>query len=185
DLATDMVWYLWNGEYSSLFGKREMTTFERYFIQDKETHKEKKNPYYYLRENEELCKKLLAEFDLDPEQGHIINGHTPVKEIEGENPIKANGRMIVIDGGFSKPYQSVTGIAGYTLLYNSYGMQLVAHKQFQSKEDVLSDGTDVLSVKRVVDKELVRKKVRETNIGKELLQEISNLNSLREYRYMN
>ncbi|MBT2730205.1 fructose-1,6-bisphosphatase [Bacillus sp. ISL-75] len=185
DLATDMVWYLWTGEYSSLFGKRAMTTFERYFIKDKETHKEKKNPYYYLRENEELCKKLLAEFDLDPEQGHIINGHTPVKEIEGENPIKANGRMIVIDGGFSKPYQSVTGIAGYTLLYNSYGMQLVAHKQFHSKEDVLSDGTDVLSVKRVVDKELVRKKVRQTNIGKELLQEISILNSLREYRYMN
>ncbi|TWE08096.1 fructose-1,6-bisphosphatase-3 [Neobacillus bataviensis] len=185
DLATDMVWYLWTGEYSSLFGKREMTTFERYFIKEKETHKEKKNPYYYLRENEEICKKLLAEFDLDPEQGHIINGHTPVKEIEGENPIKANGRMIVIDGGFSKPYQSVTGIAGYTLLYNSYGMQLVAHKHFHSKEDVLCDGTDVLSVKRVVDKELVRKKVRETNIGKELLQEIEILNSLREYRYMN
>lgn len=185
DLATDMVWYLWTGEYSSLFGKRAMTTFERYFIKEKETHKEIKNPYYYLRENEEICKKLLAEFDLDPEQGHIINGHTPVKEIEGENPIKANGRMIVIDGGFSKPYQSVTGIAGYTLLYNSYGMQLVAHKQFHSKEDVLCDGTDVLSVKRVVDKELVRKKVRETNIGEELLQEISILNRLREYRYMN
>ncbi|ULT59352.1 fructose-1,6-bisphosphatase [Neobacillus drentensis] len=185
DLATDMVWYLWTGEYSSLFGKRAMTTFERYFIKEKETHKEKKNPYYYLRENEDICKKLLAEFDLDPEQGHIINGHTPVKEIEGENPIKANGRMIVIDGGFSKPYQSVTGIAGYTLLYNSYGMQLVAHKQFHSKEDVLCDGTDVLSVKRVVDKELVRKKVRETNTGKELLQEISILNQLREYRYMN
>ena len=185
DLATDMVWYLWTGEYSSLFGKRAMTTFERYFIKEKETHKEKKNPYYYLRENEEICKKLLAEFDLDPEQGHIINGHTPVKEIEGENPIKANGRMIVIDGGFSKPYQSVTGIAGYTLLYNSYGMQLVAHKHFHSKEDVLGDGTDVLSVKRLVDKELVRKKVRETNNGKELLQEISILKSLMEYRYMN
>jgi fructose-1,6-bisphosphatase III len=185
DLATDMVWYLWTGEYSSLFGKRAMTTFERYFIKEKETHKERKNPYYYLREKEETCKKILAEFDLDPEQGHIINGHTPVKEIEGENPIKANGRMIVIDGGFSKPYQSVTGIAGYTLLYNSYGMQLVAHKQFHSKEDVLGDGTDVLSVKRVVDKELVRKKVRETNNGKELLQEISILKSLMEYRYMN
>jgi fructose-1,6-bisphosphatase III len=162
-----------------------MTTFERYFIKDKETHKEGKNPYYYLREKEEICKKILSEFDLDPEQGHIINGHTPVKEIEGENPIKANGKMIVIDGGFSKPYQSVTGIAGYTLLYNSYGMQLVAHKHFHSKEDVLGDGTDVLSVKRLVDKELVRKKVRETNIGKELKQEISILNRLREYRYMN
>ncbi|OLS39065.1 fructose-1,6-bisphosphatase [Bacillus sp. MRMR6] len=185
DLATDMVWYLWTGEYSSLFGKREMTTFERYFIKDKATHREKKNPYYHLRENEEICGKILAEFDLNPDQGHIINGHTPVKEIEGENPIKANGKMIVIDGGFSKAYQSTTGIAGYTLLYNSFGMQLVAHKHFNSKEEVLLNGTDVLSIKRVVDKELKRKKVRETNVGEKLLQEISILNSLREYRYMN
>ncbi len=185
DLATDMVWYLWTGEYSSLFGKRAMTTFERYFIKDKATHKEKKNPYYHLRENEETCRKILEEFDLNPDQGHIINGHTPVKEIEGEDPIKANGKMIVIDGGFSKAYQSTTGIAGYTLLYNSFGMQLVAHKHFNSKEDVLLNGTDVLSVKRLVDKELERKKVRETNVGEELLQEISILNSLREYRYMN
>ena len=184
DLATDMVWYLWTGEYSSLFGKREMTTFERYFIKDKKTHKERKNPYYYLREHEEICRKILTEFDLNPDQGHIINGHTPVKEIEGENPIKANGKMIVIDGGFSKAYQSTTGIAGYTLLYNSYGMQLAAHKKFNSKEDVLCNGTDVLSVKRLVDKELKRKKVKETNVGKELLQEISILNSLREYLYM-
>ncbi|WP_173915276.1 fructose-1,6-bisphosphatase [Halobacillus sp. Marseille-Q1614] len=184
DLATDMVWYLWTGEYSSLFGKRKMTTFERYFIKDKITHKEKKNPYYHLRENEETCRRILTEFDLDPDQGHIINGHTPVKEIDGENPIKANGKMIVIDGGFSKAYQSTTGIAGYTLLYNSYGMQLVAHKQFNSKEDVLQNGTDVLSVKRLVDKELERKKVLETNVGEELLQEISILNSLMKYRYM-
>lgn len=184
DFATDMVWYLWTGENSSLFGKREMTTFERYFIKEKETHKEKKNPYYYLREDEEICRKMLAEFDLNPELGRIINGHTPVKEIDGENPIKANGKMIVIDGGFSKAYQSTTGIAGYTLLYNSYGMQLVAHQLFISKEEVLSNETDVLSVKRLVDEELERKKVKETNIGEELLQEISNLNSLREHRYM-
>ncbi|TWT26011.1 fructose-1,6-bisphosphatase [Planomicrobium sp. CPCC 101110] len=185
DIATDMVWYLWTGEYSSLFGKREMTTFERYFIKEKETHKERKNPYYYLREDEGMCRKILAEFDLDPDHGRIINGHTPVKERDGENPIKANGKMIVIDGGFSKAYQSTTGIAGYTLLYNSYGMQLVAHQRFNSKEDVLANGTDVLSVKRLVDEELERQKVRETNIGEELLQEISILNSLREYRYMN
>ncbi|WP_372867609.1 fructose-1,6-bisphosphatase [Planomicrobium okeanokoites] len=184
DFATDMVWYLWTGENSSLFGKREMTTFERYFIKEKETHKERKNPYYYLREDEEMCGRMLAEFDLDPEHGRIINGHTPVKEIDGENPIKANGKMIVIDGGFSKAYQSTTGIAGYTLLYNSYGMQLVAHQKFNSKEEVLSNGTDVLSVKRLVDKELERKKVRETNIGEKLSQEIANLNSLRKHRYM-
>jgi len=184
DFATDMVWYLWTGENSSLFGKREMTTFERYFIKEKETHKERKNPYYYLREDEEICRKMLAEFDLNPELGRIINGHTPVKEIDGENPIKANGKMIVIDGGFSKAYQSTTGIAGYTLLYNSYGMQLVAHKLFISKEEVLSNETDVLSVKRLVDEELERKNVRETNIGEKLLQEISNLNSLMDHRYM-
>ncbi|MFC7062566.1 fructose-1,6-bisphosphatase [Halobacillus seohaensis] len=185
DLATDMVWYLWTGEYSSLFGKRAMTTFERYFIKDKDIHKEKKNPYYHLREKEETCRNILTEFDLNPDQGHIINGHTPVKEIDGESPIKANGKMIVIDGGFSKAYQSKTGIAGYTLLYNSYGMQLVAHKHFNSKEHVLLNGTDVLSVKRLVDKELERKKVLETNVGEELLQEVYILNSLMEYRYMN
>lgn len=185
DLATDMVWYLWTGEYSSLFGKRAMTTFERYFIEDKETHKEVKNPYYHVRENENTCRKILEEFDLDPDQGHIINGHTPVKEIEGENPIKANGKMVVIDGGFSKAYQSKTGIAGYTLLYNSYGMQLVAHTLFHSRQDVLQNGTDVLSVKRLVDKELERKTVRETNVGNELLEELSMLNQLMEYRYMN
>src|SRR5699024_6830529 len=95
--------------------------------------------------------EMLAEFDLDPDQGRIINGHTPVKEIDGEDPIKANGKMIVIDGGFSKAYQSTTGIAGYTLLYNSFGMQLVAHQHFNSKENVLLDGADVLSVRRVVD----------------------------------
>ncbi|ASF39062.1 fructose-bisphosphatase class III [Halobacillus halophilus] len=185
DLATDMSWYLWTGEYSSLFGKREMTTFERYFIKDKKVHKERKNPYYHLREDEETCREILTDFGLNPDQGHIINGHTPVKEIDGENPIKANGKMIVIDGGFSKAYQSKTGIAGYTLLFNSYGMQLVAHQHFNSKEEVLRNGTDVLSVKRLVDKELERKKVLETNVGEELLQEIYILNSLMEYRYIN
>ncbi|ENH97559.1 fructose-1,6-bisphosphatase [Gracilibacillus halophilus YIM-C55.5] len=185
DLATDMVWYLWTGEYSSLFGKRAMTTFERYFIRDKSAHKETKNPYYYLREDEAVCRELLEEFDLDPEQGHIINGHTPVKEVEGENPIKANGKMIVIDGGFSKPYQSTTGIAGYTLLYNSFGMQLVAHQQFNSKDEVLLNGADVLSVRRVVDKELKRQKVRETNVGQELLEQIDMLKRFMAYRYMN
>jgi len=184
DLATDMVWYLWTGEYSSLFGKRAMTTFERYFIKDKSTHKEIKNHYYHLREKEGICEKILAEFGLDPEHGHIINGHTPVKEIEGENPIKANGKIIVIDGGFSKAYQSKTGIAGYTLLYNSYGMKLVAHKHFNSKDEVLHDGTDVLSVKRLVDKELERKKVLETNVGEELCKQINALKDLMEYRYI-
>ncbi|GKU81357.1 fructose-1,6-bisphosphatase [Niallia sp. NCCP-28] len=184
DLATDMIWYLWSGENSSLFGKKDMTTFERYFIKDKKTHKEEKNAYYKLREDENICQNILAEFDLNPDQGHIINGHTPVEEINGENPIKANGKMIVIDGGFSKAYQSKTGIAGYTLLYNSYGMQLVAHKQFTSKEDVLQNGTDVLSVKRIVDRELRRKKVLETNVGEKILEQITDLKHLLEYRFV-
>lgn len=184
DLATDLVWYLWTGKYSSLFGKRAMTTFERYFIKDKASHKEEKNPYYHLREDSAMCRKMLAEFDLDPDQGRIINGHTPVKEIDGEDPIKANGKMIVIDGGFSKAYQSTTGIAGYTLLYNSFGMQLVAHQHFNSKENVLLDGADVLSVRRVVDEELKRKKVRDTNIGEKLQEEIRMLKKLMSYQYI-
>lgn len=137
-----------------------------------------------MREDEAACRNILKEFGLNPDHGHIINGHTPVKEIEGEDPIKANGKMIVIDGGFSKAYQSTTGIAGYTLLYNSYGMQLVAHKHFNSKAEVLSTGTDVLTVKRLVDKELERKKVKETNVGEELMKEVAILEKLREYRYM-
>ncbi|MED4037963.1 fructose-1,6-bisphosphatase [Niallia taxi] len=183
DLATDMIWYLWTGENSSLFGKKDMTTFERYFIKDKAVHKEQKNPYYKLREEEETCRSILQEFDMNPDHGHIINGHTPVEEINGENPIKANGKMIVIDGGFSKAYQSKTGIAGYTLLFNSYGMQLVAHKRFINKEDVLQTGTDVLSVKRVVDRELQRKRVMETNIGEKLLEQRDDLQHLLEYKY--
>ena len=184
DLATDMTWYMWTGEHSSLFGKKEMTTFERYFIEDKATHKERKNAYYYLREDEQVVRNMLEAFDLDPETGHIINGHTPVKEIEGENPIKANGKMIVIDGGFSKAYQKTTGIAGYTLVYNSYGIELVAHHYFHSKQDVIKNGTDVLSKKRLVDKELRRKKVRETNIGEKLIQEIGYLKKLLDGKYV-
>ncbi|MDN6205545.1 MAG: fructose-1,6-bisphosphatase, partial [Staphylococcus simulans] len=183
DLATDLVWYLWTGKYSSLFGKRAMTTFERYFIKDKATHKEEKNPYYSLREDPKVVGKLLEDFDLDPEQGHIINGHTPVKEIDGEDPIKADGKMIVIDGGFSKVYQSTTGIAGYTLLYNSYGMQLVAHQHFNTKENVLRYGADELSTKRLVDKELQRKRIRDTNTGQFIKEEIRNLKELMSHRY--
>ncbi|WP_193013994.1 fructose-1,6-bisphosphatase [Staphylococcus equorum] len=185
DLATDLVWYLWTGKYSSLFGKRAMTTFERYFISDKPAHKEAKNPYYYLREDVDMCKKMLKDFGLDPEQGHIINGHTPVKEIDGENPIKAEGKMIVIDGGFSKAYQSTTGIAGYTLLYNSFGMQLVAHKHFNSKKHVLLNGADELSIRRVVDKELQRKKIRDTNSGQTIQEKIDILKELMHDRFVN
>lgn len=185
DLSTDLVWYLWTGKYSSLFGKRAMTTFERYFIADKSAHKEPKNPYYYLREDVTMVRKLLCDFGLNPNDGRIINGHTPVKEIDGEDPIKAEGKMLVIDGGFSKAYQSTTGIAGYTLLYNSFGMQLVAHQEFNTKDKILADGVDELSIKRVVDKELQRKKIRDTNTGKALQEQINMLKMLMQERYLN
>ncbi|PTE73741.1 fructose-1,6-bisphosphatase [Staphylococcus devriesei] len=185
DLSTDLVWYLWTGKYSSLFGKRAMTTFERYFIEDKASHKEPKNPYYYLREDVDMIRKMLKDFGLNPDEGRIINGHTPVKEIDGEDPIKADGKMLVIDGGFSKAYQKTTGIAGYTLLYNSFGMQLVAHQHFDSKDKVLSDGADELSVRRVVDEELQRKKIKDTNDGKAMQEQIRILKLLMHDRYLN
>lgn len=177
DFSTDILWYLWMGECSSLFGKYAMTTFERYYINDKKTHEEKKNAYYNLRDNEIIVKKILKEFRL-PENGHIINGHTPVKEKFGENPIKAHGKLIVIDGGFSKPYRKETGIAGYTLLYNSYGIQLVAHQPFTSVEEAVNQGTDIVSTKRLVDKASKRVKVKNTNVGKQLQKEIEDLKYL-------
>ena len=181
DFETDLLWYLWSGENSSLFGKKEMTTFERYFIKDKTTHIEEKNPYYKLREKESTISFILSEFGLYKPDSHLINGHTPVKEIKGETPIKAGGRMLVIDGGFSKPYQKTTGIAGYTLLYNSYGMQLVAHKPFSSIEDVISQNDDIVSVKRIVDRPVERKYVRDTTIGASLQEQINDLRKLLNY----
>ncbi|MBC1946126.1 fructose-1,6-bisphosphatase [Listeria booriae] len=175
--ALDIVWYLWTGAASSLFGKSEMTTFERYFVADKETHVEQKNAYYRLRNEEETCQKILAEFDLDS-SGHIINGHTPVKEGKGESPIKANGKMLVIDGGFSPAYQKTTGLAGYTLLYNSFGLQLVSHQPFTSTEDAITQETDILSTRQVIETETERKLVRDTDIGKELLQQAAELKYL-------
>ena len=123
-----------------------------------------------------VCQNILTEFGLSETDSHIINGHTPVKEINGENPIKAEGKLIVIDGGFSKPYQQTTGIAGYTLIYNSYGMQLVAHQPFTSKKEALKNRQDIISTKRLVDRVVKRKRVKETNIGAQLLKMIDELN---------
>ena len=174
DLATDLMWYLWVGECSSLFGKKDMTTFERYYILDKSSHLEEKNAYYELRNEEAICQEILQAFGL-PKDGHIINGHTPVKEKQGESPLKANKRLIVIDGGFAKAYQKTTGIAGYTLLSNSYGMQLAAHQPFTSIQDAVENGTDIHSVMRLVESVEERKKVAETNIGQKLKQESQDL----------
>lgn len=136
----DYIWYMWCGEDSPLFGKKKMTTFERYFIDDKTTHKEEKNPYYTLRNEESVCEHVLEAFGLDPKSSHIVNGHVPVKVVKGESPIKANGRLFVIDGGFSKAYQKETGIAGYTLIYNSHGMVLVSHEPFVSTDRAIGGG---------------------------------------------
>ncbi|MCI1476911.1 fructose-1,6-bisphosphatase [Clostridium beijerinckii] len=175
--GTDIMWYLWTGACSSLFGKEDMTTFERYFIKDKNTHKEKKNPYYNFRDSEEMCNMIFEEFGLDPAESRIINGHVPVKNKFGENPIKCNGKLIVIDGGFAKAYRSQTGLAGYTLTYNSYGLQLISHQPFKSIEDAFSKETDILSSTQIVEK-LDRKKVGDTDIGKELKNQIKDLKLL-------
>ncbi|WP_099223497.1 fructose-1,6-bisphosphatase [Listeria costaricensis] len=180
EYACAIIWYLWTGAASSLFGKSEMTTFERYFIADKKTHHEEKNPYYKLRNDPAICEQILKEFGVEPLSGHIINGHTPVKEGNGESPIKADGKMLVIDGGFSKPYQKTTGLAGYTLLFNSYGLQLVSHQPFTSTEEAIQNETDILSTRQVIETEIERKRVADTDIGRELRQQADDLRSLVE-----
>ena len=163
----DMIWYLWTGKLSPLFGKDQMTTFERYFIADKSTHLEVLNPYYSLRQEEWFADKLLQDFGL--KNGHIINGHTPVKA--GESPIMANGKIFVIDGGMSKPYHKTTGIGGYTLLSNSYGLQLVTHEPFTTRDKAIREMTDVVSTKRVIEQTVSRKRVAQTDVGKKLIQQ--------------
>ena len=146
DLATGVLWYLWCGEGSSLFGKKSMKTFERYFISNKHTHIEEKTAYYTLREMKDFCRRLFAEFGLDA-TGHIINGHTPVK-VKKETPIKANGHLLVIDGGLSRSYQEVTGIAGYTLLSNSFGMTLAAHQPFTDRQTAIRNEKDIVTQRK-------------------------------------
>jgi len=172
---SDILWYLWTGKLSPLFGKEAMTTFERYFVDNKELQHEKKNPYYSLRKEEWFADKLLQEFDLDTEQGHIINGHTPVKI--GHTPIMANGKIFVIDGGMSKPYHKTTGIGGYTLLSNSYGLQLVTHEPFTTRKRAIEDMTDVVSTKRVIEQSVKRKTVADTDIGAQIKKQIEVLSA--------
>lgn len=178
--ALDMMWYLCNGSASSLFGKDGMKTFERYFIEDKSTHEENKNFYYEFRDDEQMCNKIFSEFGLDKNTSRIINGHVPVCRKQGESPIKANGRLLVIDGGFCKAYRGKTGIAGYTLINNSYGLRIVAHEPFESIESAILEEKDILSTETVVDKEAVRKRVRDTDAGKEIQMNIKRLKLLLE-----
>ncbi|WP_300392476.1 fructose-1,6-bisphosphatase [Fusobacterium sp.] len=176
--AIDFMWYLWCGPNSPLFGKDAMKTFERYFTTDKALHKEVKNPYYSFYEDVDFINKIFVEFDLNPEISHIINGHVPVKEKKGESPIKAKGKLIVIDGGFSKAYQSETGLAGYTLIYNSYGMKLVSHEPFQNVKNAIENCVDIHSSTRIVKRVLERKRVKDTDIGKKLETQIEDLYEL-------
>lgn len=174
----DLMWYLWCGPKSPLFGKEKAATFERYFVEDKETHKENKNPYFTLIEKEETCNKVLKEFGLESKNSHIINGHIPVKEKDGESPIKANGKLLVIDGGFAKSYRGQTGRAGYTLTYNSYGLILAANEPFDSKADAIREEIDIKYDIMVNEKETERKSVADTDIGKEIQEEIDELKLL-------
>lgn len=174
----DIVWYLWCGEDSPLFGRKKMTVFERYFIDDESTHKEVPSPYYQFRNNEDVCNNILKDFGLDPETSHIINGHVPVKVSKGESPIKANGKLFVIDGGFAKAYQKVTGIAGYTLIYNSHGLLLVSHEPFESKEVSIAKEKDIHSSTVVLQYSKERIRVVSTDIGKEIQERIEILETL-------
>ena len=176
--ALDYMLYLWCGEGSPLYNKDKMTTFERYFIKDKELEKEKKGAYYTLADRKNICEKILAEFGLDPKQGRIINGHIPVRTIKGETPMRAEGKRFVIDGGFSKPYQEKTGIAGYTLIYNSHGIQLVEHEEFESREQAIISGSDINSRTLLQDFTGCRMRIKDTDLGKELLQQVDDLKQL-------
>lgn len=178
DYAIDYFMYLWCGPDSPLFDKSKMATFERYFIKEKETHEEKKGYYFILRNNEEVCDNILKSFGITDPNRHIINGHVPVKAVKGESPIKANGKLMVIDGGFSQAYHHETGIAGYTLVYHSRGFQLVQHEPFTSTEDAILRGTDIKSTTQIVEMSSRRMLVADTDKGKELNAQIDDLQEL-------
>lgn len=176
----DILWFIWSSPNSPLFGKDKMATFERYFLEDKETHVEKKNPYYSFLEDEEVADSILEEFQVTGDCRHIINGHVPVHHTAGESPIKCKGKILVIDGGFSKAYQKETGIAGYTLIYNSWGMILAAHEPFTSTSDAISKESDILSDRILVKRTTQRKTVGETDTGMKLKERIAELEELLE-----
>ena len=176
--ACDYFWYLWCGPNSPLFDKSKMATFERYFVAEKETHEEEKGFYYRLREQADVCDKLMDAFGVIGKHRHIINGHVPVKVGSGENPIKADGRLMVIDGGFAKAYHHTTGIAGYTLVYHSRGFQLVQHAPFKSTEDAIANGTDIKSTTQIVEMMGRREMVNDTDKGEELRGQIVDLEKL-------
>lgn len=176
--AIDYFMYLWCGPDSPLFDKSKMATFERYFIRQEETHEEKKGNYFLLRDDESVCDLIMDAFGIKGNNRHIINGHVPVRVGNGENPIKANGKLMVIDGGFSQAYHKETGIAGYTLVYHSRGFQLVQHEPFTSAEDAILRGTDIKSTTQIVEMSSHRMRVADTDKGKELQNQVKDLEEL-------
>ena len=176
--AKDYFWYLWCGQDSPLSDKDRMATFERYFLRDKSTHEERKGYYYLLRDNAEVCDRILDAFGVEGKHRHIINGHVPVRVAGGESPIKADGRLMVIDGGLSKAYHNTTGIAGYTLVFHSRGFELIQHEPFESADDAIRRGTDIVSSKQIVELSGHRLRVRDTDKGREILSQIQELQHL-------
>ena len=176
--ATDYFLYLWCGKNSPLFDKSKMATFERYFLKEKETYHEEKGNYFKLRDDETVCDRILDAFGVTGPNRHIINGHVPVHASKGENPIKANGKLMVIDGGFSEAYHKETGIAGYTLVYHSRGFQLVQHEPFTSAADAIQRGTDIKSTTQIVEMSAHRMLVADTDKGTELRAQIADLKKL-------
>ncbi|MGN0976337.1 MAG: fructose-1,6-bisphosphatase [Gemmiger sp.] len=176
----DFLWYLWCGRLSPLFGRSAMTTFERLYIADPETHREIKDPYYTWYNDAQTCGRILAEFGLTEGDCHIVNGHVPVREKEGESPIKGGGRLLVIDGGFCRAYHEKTGIAGYTLVYSSHGMSLRTHQPFETAEKAVRENLDILSRVDVVDFRDRRVLVENTDEGREIREKIADLRRLIE-----
>ena len=174
----DFLWWLWAGRNSPIFGKDRMTTFERRFIKDESAWVEAKNPYYRFYENPDVCDMLLHEFGLTEPHCHIINGHIPVKSKKGESPIKGGGKLLVIDGGFCKAYQKTTGIAGYTLIYNSNCLRLVAHEPFTGRADAIRNNRDIASTSQIFERIDNRQKIAETDIGRQLQEQIDDLMAL-------
>lgn len=175
--ALDMMWYLWCGN-DSPFSGRVFHTFERAVVDDKSTWVEPKNPYFSFWENEKAVKMILSEFGLDPETGHIINGHTPVKAGKGESPVKAGGKLFIIDGGFCEAYQKTTGIAGYTLVYNSHGLKIKAHRPFEGISKVIDENADIESDAELVESFDKRRYIADIDEGAHLTRRIAALNEL-------
>ena len=174
----DIMWFIWSNENSPVYGKAKMATFERYFLTDKGVKAEEKNHYYTLINDERIVRSIFEEFNLDWETAHIINGHMPVKRKKGETPVHCDGKVLIIDGGFSKAYQTQTGIAGYTLVYNSHGLVLASHETFESTEKAIMDESDIHSSSVILESVPKRQLVADTDTGKEIAYRIEELEKL-------